>query len=202
MKRQRETRKNIWIQKDTKKTKDKKVGKVFTGLSALFCAPCPASFCSAPPSSPRQSTICSNLLKIEVRPKKSPSPQIPERYWTWSAHWRGCTSLCTQPKFPFSASLKRSSCNLSSLPTLRLEVLDSILLLDLLEANCQPAWPLLPFSPPWTLSARELSLFLPGSVICMFHLPLNICSSQPSMVHWLSGSIFPCSVVRSFVPLW
>ena len=25
------------------------------------------------------------------------------------------------------------------------------------------------------------------------------CSSQPSMVHWLSSSIFPCS---SFVPLW
>ena len=32
------------------------------------------------------------------------------------------------------------------------------------------------------------------------------CSSQPSMVHWLSSPVFPCSVVwlvvRLFVPLW
>ena len=28
------------------------------------------------------------------------------------------------------------------------------------------------------------------------------CSSQPSMVHWLSSPIFPCSFVRLVVPPW
>ena len=28
------------------------------------------------------------------------------------------------------------------------------------------------------------------------------CSSQPSMVHWLSSPIFPCSSSSSVVPLW
>ena len=32
--------------------------------------------------------------------------------------------------------------------------------------------------------------------------PSDNCSSQPSMVHWLSSSIFPCPVVWLFVPLW
>ena len=30
---------------------------------------------------------------------------------------------------------------------------------------------------------------------------LKFCSSQPSVVHWLSSSIFPCSSVRPSVPL-
>ena len=33
-------------------------------------------------------------------------------------------------------------------------------------------------------------------------MELIFCSSQPSMVHWLSSPIFPCSFVRSVVPLW
>ena len=34
------------------------------------------------------------------------------------------------------------------------------------------------------------------------YVGMNYCSSQPSSVHWLSSSIFPCSVVRPSVPLW
>ena len=167
MKRQTETRKNIWRQRDTNKTKGKKLGKVPTGLSALFCAPCPASFYSAPPSSPKQSTIAT-FWKLTQKITESSNP------WKMVDLVRPLTGLHL-PLHPAQVPL------LSQPQTFLLQVFITshvtstrIFLLDLLEANCQPAWPLLPFSPPWTLSARELSLFLPGSVICMFYLSLSI----------------------------
>ena len=56
------------------------------------------------------------------------------------------------------------------------------------------------------LSARRCRLyvksrFFNGNWFWVFTL-LNHCSSQPSIVHWLSSPIFPCSVVCSFVPPW
>ena len=42
-----------------------------------------------------------------------------------------------------------------------------------------------------------------GALISRPWFKSDYCSSQPSMVHWLSSSIFPCWLVGcSFVPLW
>ena len=47
--------------------------------------------------------------------------------------------------------------------------------------------------------ASTMSLCAQWCQVCvLFTSNFCICSSQPSMVHWLSSSIFPCLVVRLF----
>ena len=83
----------------------------------------------------------------------------------------------------------------------------------------QSLWPLR--SPKWlsgpvSFPLKRLARALP--ILCgscemvargqvYYHFYHYCCSSQPSLVHWLSSSIFPCLVVCSFVclfvvPLW
>ena len=57
-------------------------------------------------------------------------------------------------------------------------------------------------------SLQPISILLSSKCVKLsgFIWSFNFCSSQPSMVHWLSSSIFPCLFVHSFVrlsvPLW
>ena len=56
----------------------------------------------------------------------------------------------------------------------------------------------------WSIATVEDMVRVGEVPLNSVQLWLNIfCSSQPSLVHWLSSSIFPCSVVRLLsVPLW